>query len=107
MVRGLKYGVGVDNIRRGLAELQPYAELGATILIHPEGFDQYSVTVVPTFVVDPEASSGCADGRCTARAQRVIGEVTLEFALDEFSRHGGEVARIARDASSSLKRARR
>lgn len=107
LVRGLKYGVGQENVRRGLQELRPYSEIGATILVHPEAFDNYSVSVVPTFVVDPDASAGCADGLCPTRARRVVGEVTLQFALEEIAQDGGDAGRIARDTATALRRSAR
>lgn len=107
LVRGLKYGVGQQNVRRGLEELRPYSEIGATILVHPEAFENYSVSVVPTFVVDPDASAGCADGLCASRARRVVGEVSLQFAMEEISQAGGDAGRIAREAAAALRRSAR
>lgn len=104
LVRGLKYGVGQDNIRRGLEELRPYAELGANILVHPEAFETYGISAVPAFVVDPDAASGCADGQCASRAKRVVGEVTLEYAMGEIGQGRGEAARLAQEAVALLRR---
>lgn len=93
--RGLRYGFGPGKTQRGLAELQPLVALGASVQIHPEAFESYSVRTVPTFVVAGSAAASC-ESECRAGAGVIVGDVSLSYALEKLSERGDEVGAIAR-----------
>jgi conjugal transfer pilus assembly protein TrbC len=103
LFRGLKYGVGPGAVPRGLAELKPYVELGASILIDPEPFQAYSVDVVPAFIV-AERPAGCSENGCQAGAAKVVGDVTLAYAMAQLTERTDGVGRLARDVAARLPR---
>jgi conjugal transfer pilus assembly protein TrbC len=100
--RGLRYGFGPGKTQRGLIELRPLVELGASVQIHPEAFEQYGVRTVPTFVVDAGAEPGCAGQQCKAVVAAVRGDVSLRYALQRIADGGDEAAGVARDALRRL-----
>lgn len=80
---------------------------GLNFEIDPTVFKRYSVKQVPTFILARENKSikGCTKG-CDASDYfvSVSGDVTLDYALEYFSRFGGE--RFASIADKNLKKIR-
>lgn len=99
VLRGIKGGLSKNNYEETLRFLKPVAETGASIQINPNLFKQFSVKSVPTFVLtDPGRSSqGCGGNSCTMESISVQGDVSLDYALEYFSQHGGVMARIAEE----------
>lgn len=63
------------------------------VQVHPEAFDRYAVTVVPTFVLAraPVAQGyACGAAQCQGEDEflAVSGDVTLAYALDKLEGHG-------------------
>lgn len=94
--RGLRYGFGPGKTQRGLAELQPLVQLGASVQIHPEAFEAYSVRSVPAFVVSAAAAPGCGASECSAAVGAVVGDVSLGYALEKLAERQDAVGQIAR-----------
>jgi conjugal transfer pilus assembly protein TrbC len=109
---------GATLVLRGVVDssLKKTAELAAEFVkrypglnfeIDPTVFKRYSVKQVPTFILARENKSikGCTKG-CDASDYfvSVSGDVTLDYALDYFSRFGGE--RFSAIADKNLKKLR-
>lgn len=87
-------GLAGATLREMNARLAPLSRTGAAMQIDPQAFDRFAIRAVPTFVLaapDP----GCAETTCEGPAQRVAGDVSLDFALERLARHGGALAGAA------------
>lgn len=96
---GLRKGTWVDSMNA----LKPIADTGADVQIHPELFARYNVTVVPTVVVAAAPQAGCQDDACAAQSASIVGDVSLDFALDRLAGRTDAIGAIAR---ARLKRLR-
>lgn len=104
VLRGLKGALGTKGVMQKTMEaLQPVAATGAKIQIDPEAFGRYNVTAVPTFVIATKEDS-CANEQCDSKSYALAGDVTLEYALEQWSNRGGA---IGRQADMYLKRLER
>lgn len=99
--RGLRYGLGPGKTQRGLAELQPLVELGASVQIHPEAFEMYGVRSVPVFVV-ASGSGECGRSSCENAVGRVSGDVSLGYALQKLADRRDDVGAVARAALARM-----
>ena len=104
VLRGLKGALGTKGVMQKTMEaLQPVAATGAKIQIDPEAFGRYNVTAVPTFVIATKEDT-CANEQCDTKSYAMAGDVTLEYALEQWSSRGGP---IGRQADMYLKRLER
>jgi conjugal transfer pilus assembly protein TrbC len=100
--RGLKYGLRKGGWNDSLNALKPLATTGADIQIHPELFTRFNVTVVPTLVVTSSPKTGCQDDACAAKAASVVGDVTMDYALDQLTGRKDAIGEIARERRQRL-----
>jgi len=101
--RGLKFGLRKGTMNDSMKAMKPVVDTGADVEIHPELFERYNVTTVPTVVVAAAPQAGCQDSACAAKSASVVGDVTLDYALERLTDRDDEVGRIAR---ARLKRLR-
>ncbi len=90
VIRGMVQG----SLRKTTQALAPYSRYGAEIIIHPQAFAQYGITVVPSFVFDPpKAETSPAQTEpsvcfpethtCAGALPRIEGDIRLAFALQK------------------------
>ena len=105
VMRGIKGGLQQKNALIVTAtELRPVAATGADIQIHPELFTRYAVGAVPTFVLARQVTD-CGADTCDARMVSLVGDVSLDFALDRFTASPDEqLARLARAKLAQMER---
>lgn len=104
VMRGMKYGLKPGTWADSLEALKPLAGTGANVQINPELFKQFGVSAVPTYAVSatPVGDKGCGDGSCATGIATVVGDVSLEHALDIIGDRKDAVGRLARDMASKL-----
>lgn len=104
VLRGMKYGLQPGTWLKSLEALKPLANTGANIQVNPELFQQFSIKAVPTFVVsaNPVGDKGCGDGSCAAGIASIVGDVSLEYALEKIAERPDAVGRIARQKFTKL-----
>lgn len=94
VLRGLLGQLGKPGLMVATSRaLQPLIATGATVHIDPEAFGRYNVTAVPTFVIASK-EEGCGTELC-AKAYALAGDVTLEYALEQWSNRGGNIGKLA------------
>jgi type-F conjugative transfer system pilin assembly protein TrbC len=95
VLRGMKGVLGTKGVMEETTKaLQPIADTGAAIQIDPEAFGRYHVTAVPTFVIATKEES-CGTDICDAKSYALAGDVTLEYALEQWSSRGGAIGKQA------------
>lgn len=95
VLRGMKGPLGKPGTMDAtMKALEPIAATGAALQINPEAFDRYNVTAVPTFVIAAK-EEGCGNDSCATKAHALAGDVSLEYALEEWSNRGGAAGRLA------------
>lgn len=95
ILRGMKGPLGTKGVMEETAKaLQPVAETGAAIQIDPESFTKFNITAVPTFVIAPRSES-CSSTQCETKAYALVGDVSLQYALEYWSQRGGEAGQKA------------
>ena len=96
ILRGLKGSLGTKGVlQQTMDALEPVGATGAAIQIDPEAFGRYGITAVPTFVIASKEEEGCASEQCATKAYALAGDVTLEYALEQWSGRGGAVGKHA------------
>jgi conjugal transfer pilus assembly protein TrbC len=95
-IRGLPHGMTGPGLRRSLEALRPYVEAGADLQVHPEMFSYYKVRAVPAVVVTSQPKMGCTDASCAASYVKVVGDVSLQYALDQVAPRTDEIGLAAR-----------
>lgn len=96
VLRGIKGKLGSPGaIDETIKAIEPVASTGATVQIDPEQFSRYDVSVVPTFVI-ARRQDGCASEQCVGKAYSLVGDVSLEYALETWVRRGGEAGQLAK-----------
>ena len=95
-IRGLPHGMTGAGLKRSLESLRPYIEAGADLQVHPEMFTYYKVHAVPAVVVTSQPKVGCTDDTCAASYVKVVGDVTLQYALDQIAPRTDEIGQVAR-----------
>jgi len=98
IMRGLPYGFGGGNWKRSMEALKPMTDLGAAVQLHPALFTQYAVTSVPTVIVAAGSPACPVDAPCAITYGRVLGDVSLAYALDQLSPRQDAVGELARNA---------
>lgn len=104
VMRGMKYGLKPGTWADSVEALKPLAGTGANVQINPELFKQFGVRAVPTFAVSatPVGDKGCGEGACATAIATVVGDVSLEHALDIIGDRRDAVGRLARDMAAKL-----
>lgn len=105
-LKGLPHGMTGPALQRSLLALKPYVEAGADLQVHPELFEYYKVTVVPAVVVTSQPKTGCTDASCAANYVKVLGDVSLPYALDHVAPRRDEIGQAARTARAKLQPSR-
>jgi conjugal transfer pilus assembly protein TrbC len=91
-------GNSAKKFTGALARLLPGGAKGTAIGIDPRLFRAFDVTAVPTYVVTSTYFDLCDGFDCRTAVpphDRMIGNVTAEYALDTFARGGGPGAAVA------------
>lgn len=101
-IRGLPHGMTGPALRRSLEALRPYVEAGADLQVHPEMFTYYQVRAVPAVVVTSQPRMGCTDASCAASFVKVVGDVPLQYALDQVAPRTDEIGLAARRALAKV-----
>jgi len=98
VLRGMKYGLKEGTWEKSLEALKPLAGTGANVQINPELFQQFGIRSVPTIIVSakPVGDKGCGDGACAAGIGIVVGDVSMEYALEQLVDRKDGVGAIAR-----------
>lgn len=104
VLRGLKFGLEKGTWLKSVEAMKPLASTGANVQINPELFAQFGVKSVPTIVVtaNPVGDKGCGDGSCAAGVGTVVGDVSLEYALERIAERTDGVGKIARQKFTKL-----
>ena len=92
VLRGIKGGF--KGYAQLVKELEPVLATGVDLQIHPELFDRFNVTAVPTFVI-AQAEEGCVGNACNAEAISVVGDVSVPYALDHLATQAHPLAKVA------------
>jgi len=101
--RGVAHGIAGGGMKRSIEALQPYVQVGAQVLIHPDLFELYNVNSVPAVVVTTAPRVGCGDESCAASFAKVYGDVTLSYSLRQLADRKDGVGAEARSTLASLK----
>jgi conjugal transfer pilus assembly protein TrbC len=101
--RGLKYGLRKGAWADSMNALKPIADTGADVQINPELFDRFNVQAVPTLVVSAAPQEGCQGNACAASSASVVGDVSMDYALEQLSQRKDAIGRIARERGARLK----
>lgn len=101
-LRGLPHGMTGAALQRSLLALKPYVEAGADLQVHPEMFEYYKVNFVPAVVVTSQPKMGCTDESCAANYLKVVGDVSLGYALDQITQRQDEIGAVARRTRQRL-----
>jgi conjugal transfer pilus assembly protein TrbC len=105
--RGFPNNSAKDFVAR-LSKVVDQGQL-ASIGIDPRLFRAFEVQAVPTYVTVSSDFDLCAGFSCQTKLppyDRMIGNVTVEYALTTFAEGNGPGARIAAVALSNMKRSR-
>ena len=102
--RGLKYGLRKGAWADSMNALNPIADTGADVQINPELFGRFNVQVVPTLVVASSAPEACQGSQCEAGSVAVVGDVSMEYALETLSTRKDAIGRIARERGARIRR---
>jgi len=97
VLRGLKDG---SMVKTAAAVRQLLGERKAALQIDPQGFDRFGVNQVPTFVLlrDGTQAQRCADASCVPASSyaTLVGDVTIEYALEWIETHSSNTQREAK-----------
>lgn len=101
--RGPKFGLRKGTWTDSMAALKPVVDTGADVQIHPELFTRYNVSVVPTVVVASSPQAGCQEDACAAAFASVVGDVSLDYALEQLAERKDPIGKTARDRVKRLR----
>jgi conjugal transfer pilus assembly protein TrbC len=106
VLRGFKGGLKKGAMQETLRALKPLADAGADMQIDPEAFTRFNITAVPSFVL-AAPDGDCAltqdpQKQCRWSAARLSGDVSLDYALEHWTRNGGRAGGIAQKFLSRL-----
>lgn len=107
VLRGFRGGLAKNSMNDTLAFIKPLVDLNASIEINPEAFDKYEVTAVPTFVIASNDGQACQVTQCKWDSVSVMGDVSLDYALEHLSRTNGSASKIALAYLEQMGNARR
>lgn len=96
VIRGIAGGFNGQNLKNTMRILKAATDQGADVQIHPDLFRRYGVTAVPTTILSSAIGKGCEEGFCTEHAS-LIGDVTIEYALEQFAKRRDVIGRIANE----------
>lgn len=105
VLRGMKHGIAGEDWARSVEAMKPLVQTGAEIQINPALFQLFEVRSVPTMIVSPTgvADKGCTEGRCAAgQFATVVGDVSLDYAMDKLVDRKDTVGRLARQIQEKL-----
>ena len=95
LLRGVVGGLDTPGaLTRTLEAMKPLVATGAVLEIDPESFTRYDVGAVPTFLI-VDKREDCGSDSCQATTARVVGDVSLDYALSEMERSPGRPGAIA------------
>lgn len=99
--RGLIGGT-LKNTQQFLGEL---AKENVSAIIDPRLFEMFNVEIVPTFVVLAKPAQDCEEANCnfTPIHDRITGNITLNYALEQFADGQGDAKSQAAAILSKLK----
>lgn len=83
VLRGLIDG----SMRKTTAEMLALNKEGVRAIIHPKLFERFNIEVVPAFVM-VDTHSYCAENKCTPLMDKMVGNVSLEYVLSQFTSTG-------------------
>ena len=84
VMRGFKDG----SYKKTVEALHTLIEkTGQGVIVDPELFEEFKVEAVPTFILTQRSRSH-EDGRSTPLHDRMSGQVTLQYALEQFAKDG-------------------
>ena len=83
--------------------LKPIADTGADSQINPGLFEQFDVQGVPRLVVASSASEGCQRNKCEDSSVAVVGDVSMDYALETLAPRKDAIGRIARERDARIK----
>lgn len=101
--RGLKYGLRKGAWADSMNALKPIADTGADVQVNPELFERFHIQVVPTLVVASSAPEGCQGNQCEAGSVAVVGDVSMDYALETLAPRKDAIGRIAREREARIK----
>ena len=101
--RGLKYGLRKGAWADTMNTIKPIADTGADVQINPELFERFHVQVVPTLIVASSAPEGCQGNQCEAGSVAVVGDVSMDYALETLTPRKDAIGRIARERDARIK----
>lgn len=98
VLRGIRGQLGQNNsLHETMRFLEPVSATGVSIQIDPTLFRRFKVDRVPAYVITGN-SNACGmptTAQCASDSQIVLGDVSLQFALEEIVKHGGPYAEVA------------
>jgi len=103
VLRGLKHGMRAGGWSESMNALKPIAETGVDLQIHPELFRRFAIAAVPTVVVTGSSTEGCLEDLCDGPWASVIGDVSLDYALERIARRADSLGSIARQRLKRLR----
>lgn len=105
VLRGMKYGIAGADWARSVEAMKPLVQTGAEIQINPALFQLFEIRSVPTVILSPSgvADKGCTEGKCAAgQFATVVGDVTLDYAMERLIDRKDAVGKLARQISEKL-----
>ena len=104
VLRGLKEG---SMVKTAAAVRQLLGERKTALQIDPQGFDRFGVSQVPTFVLlrDGTQAQSCADASCVPATSytTLVGDVTIDYALEWIETHSSSAKREAKVLQQRLR----
>jgi len=101
--RGLKYGLRKGAWADSMNALKPIADTGADVQINPELFERFNVQAVPTLVVSTSAPQGCQGNQCEGGSVALVGDVSIDYALQTLAPRKDAIGRIARERGARIR----
>ena len=89
ILRGMRGKLGTKGVLEATIDaIKPAAETGVAINIDPEAFRRFNVKSVPTFVLTDIEEGNCGKEQCEKEFVSVVGDVSVEYALNELAKEG-------------------
>lgn len=102
ILRGMLGALGTPGaINETIKAIEPAASTGASVQIDPEQFARFEVSAVPSFVL-ARKQEGCGTEQCASQSFKLVGDVSLEYALETWVRRGGAAGKLAESYLSKL-----
>lgn len=103
VVRGLRDRLSTPGaLSNFMNYVEPLVSAGAEVQINPELFKRYDIQVVPTFVLAKQ-SEGCGNDQCPIDAYKLVGDVSLDYVLEEWVKKNSAVSSLAKIYLNRLK----